>query len=382
MFFLVLIFSKSFFRYYFIINIGGKKILSLPENTHFNLGFGYKYQYLLSFLIFSILEKRINLDMETLKKLTEKLKEHNSNPTNNKINSSIIVLFRRLKEIVPDKNKVNYKNNCLLMLEGETPFFEDINFFLTQVNKSSIYFMQVKGTMAVNESGSLDSAIISTLSKVLKNPNFDSENKLFILINKAPSNYLLLKTKEDKEQVVIKILREINYIKVHKDDLKKKVTLQTKNKHGKKVKRHKQLGGSFYDVIDEYLETIDIESSTNESLDDFIKKNYSSLYNYYKKTITREPLLPLVKKIYGILENVSVLENLDHRLICLFLQQSYTQDEFLEKLWDIEVKCMDSTNLNIKDLKDELLNIQFDIKKTAKIQFSQDTNKVSIGKII
>ena len=94
--------------------------------------------------------------------------------------------------------------------------FEDINLFTCIDTISKVYFIQVKGSMAIKWKTNLQNAIISTIINMYKSNNSHLNFKLLIFVNKILSNFYLLLTNKDKSKIVFLVLKELKIIKINK----------------------------------------------------------------------------------------------------------------------------------------------------------------------
>ena len=138
--------------------------MNVPKKALFELGFGYKYQYLLTVLIHCLIKNKINLSIYENKLNRLVLK-------NNDIHANVRNFIMQLNNIIPLIEKLEYNKNCLLMIEGESSYFEDINLFTCVDTISKVYFIQVKGSMAIKWKTNLQNAIISTIINMYKSNN-------------------------------------------------------------------------------------------------------------------------------------------------------------------------------------------------------------------
>ncbi len=301
------------------------------------------------------------LKLEDLQKeLNKIIIKHNKKNKKNKIHVNTYIFFNQLSQILNNIKKLKYKNNCLLMLEGENSYFEDINLFEKNSQKSKISFIQVKGSMANNSIGSLDNAIISTIAKFIKNPNRELESELILMINKSSSSYLKLNSDSDKKEAIIKILRNLKVIP---------------------YSRSKAKYEGLFRIIDDYIDNKYFNKNDITIADYYVKQTNISLYNFYKDIFNELNLMKLINEINKTLKKTKVIENLDHRLIYVILVNYYGKNKFHKILWNIEMKCIDAKKTNISLYINYLTNINFDKNTIFKIKFTEN-KKVSIGKIL
>ena len=182
--------------------------MSIPSYALFELGFGFKYQYLMSALIHTLITKKINF--ESSENYIRK------NIKNYSIHSDCTKFITQVKNIIPDVHELEYNTNSILMLEGENSCFEDINLF-TSNNVSQIRFFQVKGSMSDTYKSKLNSAVIHTLRNTLTNKNIQLKFKLIILINREVSGYFFAKTTKDKIKIIVTVINSLSCISALKN---------------------------------------------------------------------------------------------------------------------------------------------------------------------
>lgn len=72
----------------------------------------------------------------------------------------------------------------------------------------------------------------------------------------------------------------------------------------------------FYKLLDEYLET---EYSKRTNIKQYLKSKNPSIYNFFESDLKDKILIIIINRINKILKLINVIENLDHRLICLLV---------------------------------------------------------------
>jgi hypothetical protein len=326
--------------------------LNVPKKALFELGFGYKYQYLLTVLIHCLIKNKIDLNTYENKLNTIVLK-------NNDIHANVRNFIMQLNSIIPLIDKLEYNKNCLLMIEGESNYFEDINLFTYMDDVSKVYFIQVKGSMAINSKTNLQNAIISTIINMYKSKNSHLNFKLLIFINKILSNFYLLLTDKDKSKIVFLVLKELKIIKKDKSLI---------------------LFNKLERILSEYIEEIYNNPNEFPLLINYIYNKDKRVFNKYSKITEFKYLNKEIFKLKNIIDKATIVENLDYRLVYYFLKKYYGNNKLKKILWNIEMNAMDGKTNNIDAFKLKLKNIQY--SEIDKIKFSKDKKKFRIGKIL
>lgn len=331
--------------------------MGIPNKVLFELGFGYKYQYLVSALIYAVISKKINYP-----KMYRRLKSY---VDKNNISGNTKVFFEQINEIIPDKQELKYNVNTLLMLEGEPRFFEDINLF-TSNQTSLIRFIQVKGSMAESTRDKLNAYVMNTLINFQNSVNRYTPFQLIILVNAITSPHFLIQTKQDKIKVIVSLLHSLEEIK-------------------KLKKTHKDLYVNFFQIIEDYLEELYSEPSKQNLYiyTFFYKACNKRKYTIFAKLLNDLKLFKWILLIKYSLERTKIIHSLDHRLVYLFLKFLYGNDSLKKLLWNIEMKCMSGDESSVQKIKYLLKMISFEEKYIQKLKFSKDGNlKFKIGKML
>ena len=337
--------------------------MNIPNHIHFGLGFGFKYQYLLSTLLHALMTGNNLLSDRNKNEACQKymIKKLAKNPS---IHENVPRFMENIGKIFPDIEQLNYKKDALLLLEGEDGFFEDINLFTTYNGNSKINFIQVKGSDSASAKYNLEKAIKKTLNSMLKNDNTIIPFDLIILINEEVTSWYYLKEIDDR----IKMINTILELFIR--NLKLNPSLKTK----------------IITVFDEYLNEI------------YLNGNEEDIFEYFKNKVTigqykkiepilqenNEFLIEKFKKICMIVENTRVIDKLDHRLIHLFLQFHYKKTDLFKKIWNVEMKSMNAKSIKINDIKNKLKSINFNLDMVSKIKFTESSRKTTFkkGKIL
>lgn len=327
--------------------------MNVPQKALFELGFGYKYQYLLTVLIHCLIKNKINLSIYENKLDRLVLK-------NNDIHANVKNFIMQLNNIIPLIDKLEYNKNCLLMIEGESGYFEDINLFTCIDTISKVYFIQVKGSMAIKWKTNLQNAIISTIINMYKSNNSHLNFKLLIFVNKILSNFYLLLTNKDKSKIVFLVLKELKIIKINKSPA---------------------LFNKLETILNEYIELIYDNPNEFPLLINYVCKD-KRVYKKYGKEIQSEYLNKKIFKLKNIIDSLTIIENLDYRLVYYFLKKYYGNNKLKKILWNIEMNAMDGKENNINDFKLKLTNIEYSDDEIKKIKFSKANKKFTIGKIL
>ena len=114
--------------------------MNIPNHVHFGLGFGFKYQYLLSTLLHALMTGNNLLSDKNKNRACQNymVKKLAQNPN---IHANVPMFMKNIKKIFPDIESLNYRKDALILLEGEDSFFEDINLFTTHNETSKINFI-------------------------------------------------------------------------------------------------------------------------------------------------------------------------------------------------------------------------------------------------
>ncbi len=326
--------------------------MNIPNHIHFGLGFGFKYQYLLSTLLHALMTGNNLLSDKNKHKACQNymIKKLAKNPN---IHANVPMFMKNIKKIFPDIESLNYKKDALILLEGEDGFFEDINLFTTHNKTSKINFIQVKGSDTEDSSrGTLNKAIIKTLLGMLENDNNDIPFALIILINDEVTNWYYLKDKIDKVKMINTILEKF------KRNLKISAFLKNKT----------------ITIFDKYLNEVYLNGK-EEKIFDYFRTRVTDIQ--YEKI---EFLIKKLDRLCIIVENTRVIDKLDHRLIYLFLKYHYGNDKLTKILWNIEMKSMSGQHTEISDIKKRLGKINFNSKRVRNMIFTKDSTKNTFKK--
>lgn len=333
----------------------------IPTNVHFGLGFGFKYQYLLSVLLHGLMSNQIDRNKyESCKKyMIKKLSE------NTHVHANVNYFMQQISRIFPNIEQLNYNTDSFLLLEGEDGCFEDINIFTTS-NESKIHFIQVKGSDGETTKGSLNRAVKKTLVNMLKNENTDISFELIILINEELTNWYYLNTNTDRIKMINTIFDTL---------------LPTSKRKLSSFLRNKILT-----ICESYLEHLYWYGSTADIHTFFSQNSTAKQYNKIKVILDADDEL-LIKSFFKlklIIDNTKILKRLDHRLIYLFLKFYYGNDKLTKILWNIEMKSMSGVPVDINFIKNKLDNINFDQDLINQITFSKKlrNNMFNKGKIL
>ena len=83
------------------------------------------------------------------------------------------------------------------------------------------------------------------------------------------------------------------------------------------------------------------------------------VYKKYGKEIQTEYLNKKIFKLKNIIDSLTIIENLDYRLVYYFLKKYYGNNKLKKILWNIEMNAMDGKENNINDFKLKLTNIKY-----------------------
>ncbi len=321
---------NDFLRKYFNIQEEWKKN-QLPNEMLFELGFGYKYQHLISMLILSIINNKIT--EKDLYKLQNFSKKHFNN--NGKMFAS------ELKKLIPLLKKLTYNENCIVLLEGDDCCLEDINIFY-HIPNHNIYLdlIQVKSSADIN-SNYLKSKIKPKIIEFVNSKNINTKSRLIFISNMIDSI--------DKNAEFRKICKGL--INSKNSDFKKAAQL-------------------FADIK---------FNNPSESFDIFMKNSYQNLHRRHSPYI--KEVDQKISKALEVLKNMIIVSSLDYRLIYNWLFYSYGKKEFLNLLNNIELKTMNGDECDISEIKNKLEQIQLNKSDIKNIHFSSSGNKFRKGTI-
>ena len=328
--------------------------MNVPEKALFELGFGYKYQYLITVLIHCLIKDKVNLTYYQ-KKLTYIIKK------NHNINSNHNIFFQEINTLLLLLKKLDYNKNCLLMIEGENSYFEDINLF-TNLYTPKIYFMQVKGSMAQSWKANLHEAIISSIINMYKSKNSHLNFEFYIFINHILTSFYLLKNDNDKIKIIFIVLKKLKIINP---------SIST------------ALFNKLEAIIEKYIEDL-YNSNSNHTplLITYVYQIDKRVFNRFKQEIKETSFNYKILKLKNIVDKIKIIQNLDYRMIYLFLKIHYGNDKLKKILWNIEMNAMNGKINNINDFKLKLQNINYSEDEIKKIKFAKDIRKFKIGKIL
>lgn len=332
--------------------------MSVPSYVLFELGFGFKYQYLMSALIHTLITKKINFS-QSENYIKKNIKRYS-------IHSDCTKFITQVQSIIPDVHELKYNINSILMLEGENSCFEDINLFTTN-NISQIRFFQVKGSMSDSYTSKLNNAVIHTLKNTLTNKNIQLKFQLIILVNREVSNYFFAKITKDKIKIIVTVINSLSCISTLK-------------------KQNKSLYIKFLDILEEYIETSYKQTNSSPNIYYFFYKRDKRNYPKYKVFIKENSISKSVYFLKYIIQNTKIIESLDYRLIYFFLKNAYGNDKLTKLLWNIEMEAMNGKLTKVSTMRNQLFNIGFNSGDIKKINFTKKTgsmkDKFKIGKIL
>jgi len=333
--------------------------MNIPNHIHFGLGFGFKYQYLLSTLLHALITGNNLLSDKNKNKACQQymIKKLAKNPS---IHANVPIFMKKIEEIFPNIESLNYKKDALILLEGEDACFEDINLFTTYNRNPKINFIQVKGSDSKSAKYSLQTAIEKTLNSMLKNNNTVIPFDLIILINEEVTSWYYVKEKKDKIKMINTVLEP--FIQ------KEKISPSLKTK--------------IITVFDEYLNEIYLKGKEKNIF--YFFRGKVTFKEYAKIEPVLEPLIDIFRKLCMIVENTRVIDKLDHRLIYLFLKYHYGNDKLTKILWNIEMKSMSGQHTEISDIQKRLEKINFDSSLIENISFTKNSRQTTFkkGKIL
>ena len=131
-------------------------------------------------------------------------------------------------------------------------------------------------------------------------------------------------------------------------------------------------------IFDKYLTEIYLNGK-EEDIFDYFRTQMTD-----KQYIKIEFLIKEFERVCLIVEHTRVIKNLDHRLIYLFLKYHYGNNKLNKILWNIEMKSINSHEIETDDIKEQLEKINFDKSLISKMVFTKDssTTTFKIGKIL
>lgn len=337
--------------------------MNIPNHIHFGLGFGFKYQYLLSALLHALMTGKNLLSDKNKNDACQKymIKKLSKNPS---IHANVPKFMKNIETIFPDIERLNYKRNALILLEGEDSCFEDINLFTTHNSTSKINFIQVKGSDSNSAKYSLQTAIEKTLNSMLKNDNTVIPFNLIILINEEVTSWYYLTNKDDNIKMINMILEPF----IEKKKLSPFLNTLTINIFDKYL-NEKYLNGDEEDICEYFKDKV--TAIQYIKLESILKENNEALLNAFKK-------------LCMIVENTKVIDKLDHRLIYLFLKYHYGNDRLTKILWNIEMKSMSGEDTKIDYMQERLKKIDFKELLISNMIFTKNSGKSTFkkGKIL
>jgi len=337
--------------------------MSIPAKVHFGLGFGFKYQYLLSLLLHGLMNLHKDKPLINQRKFLScknyMIKNLNSNPA---IHANVNSFIQRIQQDFSSFSNFDYNINSLLLLEGEDKFFEDINIFSTYNNSSKIDFIQVKGCGESNCRGTLNKAVIKTFKNMIDNTNTQVPFTLTILINEELTNWYYLRHYKDRIKMIILIFR--NILDMYQ------IAAAKKNK--------------IINIFENYLVDMYLFGPSTSVLN-FVQQNsttneYNNIF-YSLLSQNSNYLINKFLKIKHIVDNTRIINKLDHRLIYLFLKFHYGNDKLKKILWNIEMKSMSGVALPLNIFRVQLQKINFNSTYMSTIRFSRG-HQLKKGKIL
>jgi len=341
---------------------------TIPKNVHFGLGFGFKYQALLTLLLNTLFKEQESIFIKGVIPKIYRSKFAATIPLN--LNTNVNNFFNSVEKLFKfnNINILDAENNRFkLMIEGEHHHFEDINVFVNINEKNTIVFYQVKGK-DVKGSKYNNTPVVNAIMSFLVNKNIQnlSNITMFILTNKKVQNYFFIKTNKDIEKLLQVILEKlIKKDKKSSDIVRSKIILQYIEKILNSYKKGTKIVWSQSDK-DELI---------NHCINKGLMKSVINKYKFYFKN-TFQLQINLLKKI---IENLIVVPYLDHRILFHFL--NYIKiDNFHKELEKIELLGMNAEEVEISKYTDILKNVGFSQDEVNKIKFSKNT-KVKMGKI-
>ncbi len=246
-------------------------------------------------------------------------------------------------------NLLNAKKKVLL-IEGEHHYLEDINIFFQNKSDDIIFSYQVKGNSQYKDNGdvnrnSIHYTVLNAIFNFIANKNIDSfpNMKFIVLTNRDIPSFFFLKDKKDKKLLLDSILSKIENISYLQKELGKVIF------------------GTQLLVISRDIVLSEDPITIRSILDKFFKENRVPLSAKRKKIIIikiNDMFIEKLKRLRYIVNNLKVIEYLDHRLIYMFLNNFYSTG-FHKILTDIEIKEIDGTEVKVVDINKSLIDIGF-----------------------
>lgn len=341
--------------------------MSIPNNVHFGLGFGFKYQAMIALLIDTLFKEQKNIFVKG--KIPKTYRDQFINQFSLKgLNSNTNNFFNSVEKLfVIHKNNILDTDKFRLMIEGEHHHFEDINLFCHIGGDSAIIFYQVKGkddkTSKNNDVPVMDALISFTSNLNIQNL---SNIYMFALTNKIVQSHFLPKNENDKNNLVQMILNKL--IQNHKkfnEVIRSKLILQYKDK----IEQCSKTGS-----------LIKWDHSDRTALVDYCKMKNVDEVKVDKYDIYFKPeFLKQINTLNKIVNNLTVIPYLDHRILFHFLK--YLKNNSLnDELQMLELLGMDAKVMDKKLYEQALLNIGFNQQEVSQIKFS-NSNNVKMGKM-
>ena len=343
--------------------------MSIPDNVHFGLGFGFKYQAMIALLIDTLFKEQKNVFEKG--RIPKAYRDQFISQTSLKgLNTNINNFFDSVQKLfLVHKNNIldRYPDKFRLMIEGEHHHFEDINLFYNKGGKSAIIFYQVKGKDD-KDSTHNDKPVMDALTNFTSNKNIQTLSNIymFALTNKNVQNHFFPKGANEKNNLVQMVLDKL--IKNHKkfnEIVRSKLILQYRDK----IEQCSKTGTSIqWNLLDQ--EEL-VNHCKSKGIDESEIKKHN---NYFESKFLHQ-----VNTLNKIVGNLTVIPYLDHRVLFHFLKYLIKGD-MNNELLRIELLSMDAKEVDKKEYAQELQKIGFEKKEIDQIKFSNNDN-VKMGKI-
>jgi len=238
----------------------------IPEHVHYQLGYGYEYQYYLSLLLKTIYEKKgVAFNRG---KITKKFKNKTIKIIDKVYGIEHISIENSFHSLAWIYEKLLNKRDLVFLFEGENSYFEDLNIFSSNTQGLMIDMLQIKSTDDEKKDQWKEAVVNFLINKNLDN-NIDFT--FFVLTNKIhtglPNNQCCGYIEEvKKDSLYSKILS------------KQKISKRSRTSFFEKLEKEIKEGGVVLDSTDINPNIYNIFQEHNLKTED---------YSYFEKHALR-----------------------------------------------------------------------------------------------
>lgn len=325
--------------------------MNMPQKVHFDLGFGFTYQALISLLIHAILTNKRRVAKHII-------------PANLQYNYRD---FMKRVNLLKSKLQTN-GSNYVLMIEGEPNMFEDINIFEKSHNTNRLLFFQVKGNdqktkTPAKQNYSINQTIKKGIDNSFKNKNVENlqDFKFFVLTNKMTQKNVT----QFLRDYLINFPEYIALKTYFRYPIQLQLFLMNKIESSRKNKIQVTFNLNDLQQMQPYVSQTEWQRFRS---------------NWYKRRIS---LSTKINAKIKIMDNLEIVDYLDHRLLFLYLSSIYGKYNIANKILEIKNYAMDAEDIDINTFKTTLVQKGFDPTFLNNLIFTKNAgqNYFDMGKI-